>query len=672
MPDSGGVSPTRPAASLPLTLELPTRETSPPRTAVGRWFASGGRLDEPEHVEETHPWYKAMCLTGLDYFGSLAYQPGIALLGAGMLAPTATLLLVGVTVFGVLPVYAAVARRSFVGQGSVAMIEHLFSGWRSKIVVLVLLGFAATDFVLTTTMSACDGARHAIENPYLHPYLAHSQLSLSLLLLVLLAIVFFAGFREAITVAVLTVVPYVALNVVVLVAGLLEILRRPALIAAWHQALLHQAPDHDWKGVFLASAIVFPSLALGLSGFETGVSVMPLINGGAGDAGRSVPLGRIRETRKLLAAAAVIMGALLILSSFVTALLIPRSAYQAGGPASGRAIAYLAHRLLGNGFGTVYDVSTIVMLWLGGASAMAGLINLVPRYLPRFGMAPRWIAYRRPMVATLLVVSVLVTLAFRASVNAQASAFATGVLAIILSAAVAVTIALARESWASRGERRWGLIWAAVFAVVTLVFVYTFIANVFERPDGVIIASIFIFVILTLSAMSRYERARELRVAGVEFVDESSAELWKRLTCKKVNLIPCHAADAGYRHQKAEEIRANFKVSLPLAFLHVNLLDNRSEFISRLRVRVREERHHYVIEVWGAVAIANTIAYLTELLDPEGLFLMLSGRNLMRQSLRYLLLGEGEVGLMVYMILVHYWEWAGKTSGRPALFLTTA
>jgi len=663
-------SPATPPAS-PRLLEVPTRETAPASTALGRWLTSGGRLDEPAPVERGSPWYAVLCLTGLDYFGSLAYQPGIALIGAGMLAPTATLLLVLVTVFGVMPVYAAVARRSYAGQGSIAMLENLFSGWRSKVVVLVLLGFAATDFVLTITVSAADGARHAIENPYLHRYLAHSQFSLTILLLMALGVLFFIGFREVIAVAVAAVVPYLLLNLVVLLVGLRDILRQPALISAWHQTLFLQAPGHDWTGVMLGSAIVFPSLALGLSGFETGVSVMPLIEGGQEDRKRTVPLGRIRDTRKLLAAAAIIMGFLLILSGFVTAMLIPPSAYREGGPASGRAIAYLAHRLVGNGFGTVYDISTIAMLWLGGASAMAGLINLVPRYLPRFGMAPRWVAYRRPMVTALLAVSILVTLAFHASVNGQAGAFATGVLALILSAAAAVTIAFAREFRAAPSERAGSLLWSVLFSVVTLVFVYTFIANVFERPDGVIISAIFICVILTFSALSRYERAKELRVAGMEFVDDDSARLWPSLAGKKVNLVPCHAADAAYRARKAEDIRRNFRVNGPLVFLHVNLLDNRSEFISRLRVSARQEDRHYVIEVWGAVAIANTIAFITELIDPMSLFIILSGRNLMGQSLRYVLWGEGEVGLWVYAILVRYWEWTGKTADRPTLFLTT-
>ena len=128
-------------------------------------------------------------------------------------------------------------------------------------------------------------------------------------------------------------------------------------------------------------------------------------------------------------------------------------------------------------------------------------------------------------------------------------------------------------------------------------------------------------------------------------------------------------ATSSFRVRKAADIRAHYQVTDPLAFLHVSLLDNRSEFIAPLRVQVTQEGENFVIEVSGAIAIANTIAYLSELIDPIGIFLGLTGQNLMHQSLRYLLLGEGEIGLIVYAIVVRYWEWIGKGPRRPVLYI---
>ncbi|HWQ31941.1 MAG TPA: hypothetical protein VNQ79_03590 [Blastocatellia bacterium] len=658
---------------------LPTGRTTPPRTAVGRWLLSGGSLEAQHAEHKAHPWYLVLWLTGVDYFSSLGYQPGIALLAAGALSPLATILLILVTLFGALPIYAQVAARSYAGQGSIAMLENLLSGWWSKIFVLVLIGFGATDFVITMTLSAADAAQHAIENPLLHAHLGEARLAITIGLLALLAAVFLKGFTEAMGVAAAIAIPYLLLNVIVLVRGVYEIIHHPEALPNWQAALWQTVSLKGftgWGGLFVLAAINFPKLALGMSGFETGVSVMPLVSGGEDEdqqqrhlhtPGRP-PHGRIRATRKLLLAAALIMSVLLLLSSFVTTLLIPKSAY-AGGAASGRAIAYLAHELLGNAFGTVYDISTILILWFAGASAMAGLLNLIPRYLPRFGMAPRWVAYRRPLVLVLFTVCVIVTWIFKADVEAQGGAYATGVLALMLSAAIAVALALRRKSADPRigGETS---VWLSnYFWLVAVVFAFTFIDNVIERHDGIIIASAFIFFVLVVSAISRYWRATELRVAEFTFDDETSKQLWEQIRGKKVNLVPLRTATAEHRRRKEEEIRRHYLVSGPLAFIHVSLLDNRSEFMSPLCLRVRREGDNYVIDVSGAIAIANTIAYISELIDPISIFVGLTRQNLMSQSFKFLLWGEGETGMMIYKILLRYWDWTPEDDVRPMIFL---
>jgi hypothetical protein len=633
------------------------------RSAVGKWLSRGEPVSDHAGQEVvTHPWWKVIWLTGVDYFSTLGYQPGIALLAAGAVAPIATVILVLVTLLGAVPVYAQVARRSYAGQGSIAMLENLLSGWKGKLLVLVLLGFAATDFVITMTLSAADAAKHAIENPFLVPVLGDHPILVTLAILTVLAAVFLKGFNEALGLAAAAALPYLALNLVVLGRGAQEVITHPDLLAGWRSTLAAQG---SFPLMIAGALLVFPKLALGLSGFETGVSVMPLIDGGETDREHSprsggTPMGRVANTRKLLLTAAVIMSGMLILSSVVTTLLIAPADYAEGGKASGRAIAFLAHRYLGRGFGTVYDVSTILILGLAGASAMAGLLHLIPRYLPRFGMAPRWAALSRPLVLVLFVINVVITLIFGASVEAQSGAYATGVLVLILSAAFAATLALWRE-------RRWGL--ASYTGILCLVFAYTLADNCLERPDGLIIGTVFTVLLILGCALSRSIRSVEFRIPYGYFADVESWRLGPETRGKKVHLVPIPSSSADARRTKRAEIVRHYNVRGPFLFLHVNLLDNRSEFSAPLEVSLRKDGNDYVGEVFGALAIANTIAYVSEIIDPISIFIGLTRRSLMAQAIRYLLFGEGETGLMVYTILLRYWDWTPEADVRPFIFL---
>ena len=625
--------------------------------AIERFFlpVAPGVQGHPE--VKTRPWHRVLWLTGVDYFSTLGYQPGIAFLAAGALSPLATLVLIAVTLGGVLPVYAEVARRSYAGQGSIAMLERLVPGWPGKLFVLGLLGFATTDFVITMTLSAADAAQHAVENPLLGAFL-HDRLGVTCALLIALAAVFLRGYGEAIAMAMAVAVPYLILNAVVIARGTYEIFSHPQVFASWRGALQQHG---DTSALLLAALLVFPRLALGLSGFETGVSVMPLVRDGSGERS-GPPLGRIRDTRRLLLAAALIMSALLLGSSLVTTLLIPAESFAPGGKASGRALSWLAHALLGETFGGLYDLSTIVILWFAGASAMAGLLNLLPRYLPRFGMAPQWAQHARPLVVVLLAVDLAVTWLFDADIDAQGGAYATGVLALLLSAAIAVVIAFFRER---NGWR------TAAYCVVAAMLAYTFVDNVITRPEGVVISAVFILAMVALSALSRFLRATELRVERVEFDDGISQLLWFAMKDKQVNLVPLRHTDAAGRRSKAERLRRHYRAEGTIVFLHVSLADDTSEFQSKLRAKVSEEDGDFVIEMRGAVAIANTIAWASEQLDPIALFLELSHRNPFSQALQYLLWGEGEVGLLVYQILVRYWQSTAEDDVRPRIFLVS-
>jgi hypothetical protein len=242
------------------------------------------------------------------------------------------------------------------------------------------------------------------------------EVLVTLVLIALLGAVFLKGFTEAIGIALGLVGFYLALNVVVVAHGLFRVLTHPHLVGDWTHAMTQQ---HGNPATMIGIALlVFPKLALGLSGFETGVAVMPHI---AGDRAK-----RIKGAKRLLTVSAVIMSVFLITSSVVTTVLIPQSEFKVGGPANGRALAYLAHESLGSVFGTVYDLATVAILWFAGASAMAGLLNLVPRYLPRYGMAPGWARAVRPLVLVFTGTAFLITIIFHADVDEQGGAYATG------------------------------------------------------------------------------------------------------------------------------------------------------------------------------------------------------------------------------------------------------
>src|SRR5919206_821562 len=428
-----------------------------------RWLleAQAERRKSPHEQQDEvrqHPWWKVTCLTGVDYFSTLGYLPSIAIVGAGALSPIATLLVVLLTLFGMLPMYRRIAAESPHGQGSIAMLERLLSFWKSKLFVLCLLGFIATDFMVTITLSSSDAAAHLTENPFVAEYLGGREILITLVLVLILGGIFLKGFREAVGVAVVVVGAFLLLNIAVVAVGLYESVANPRYVVDWTEALL--SSHSDPLAMIGVAIIVFPQLALGLSGFETGVTVMPLVRGDEEDA-QEHPEGRIRNTGKLLAAAALIMSFFLLSTSFITAVLIPPEELEAGGAAKDRALAYLAHGYLGGAFGTAYDISTILILAFAGASAMAGLLNIVPRYLPRYGMAPEWTRAARPLVLVYTAIAFVITLLFRASVDAQGGAYATGVLVLMTSAAVAVTLSAWRRG--TRGA-------TAAFAAIAVVF----------------------------------------------------------------------------------------------------------------------------------------------------------------------------------------------------------
>jgi len=611
-----------------------------------------------------------MCLCGVDYFSTLGYQPSIAFEGAGTLAPLATLVLVLVTLFGALPIYSHVAGETPDGVGSIGMIERMFSGWGAKLVVLVLIGFAATDFVITKTLSAADAAAHLISNPlyedHVPPWL-QGQMGTTIFLLVLLGAMFLKGYGEVVGVATVLCIAFLGLSFIVVSASVFYLVTHPSLLQHWFAEIssgsyhLEHAPlsgTGPWVAMGIA-ALVFPKLALGLSGFETGVLHIHLVKGT--DADPADPAARIANTRLMMLVAALIMSFFLIGSSLATGTntLIPAEELTlepVKGKAMDRALAYLAHGesphpicpLFGPVFGTLYDVSTILILWFAGASAMGGLLNMVPRYLPRYGMAPAWAAAYRPLVIAFTIINLIVTLAFRADVSAQGGAYATGVLVLMTSACIASFLHEMRKqpephhAAALVGQR-------IAFGLITIVFLYTTLANIYERPDGIIIASIFIATVMAISFTSRFFRSDELRLKEFRFADPADRMLWTDIVVEGAFrvLVP-HRPGSRSLAEKEAEIRRKHRIpeSVPIVFLEVHYGDV-SEFQNAPIISARQEGTRFIIVARDVVSVSHTIAQVAMEMTKGGapldiIFGWSKGGSL-KLALDYVLFGQGDV-----------------------------
>jgi len=683
--------------------ESPSGEsTEPPSTSSSE--PPSPSVNAPRPYQAAWPW--VLCVIGLDYLSTLAYQPSIAFEAAGRLAPLATVFIAASTLFLALPVYWYVAGRSPHGGGSTALLERTITGWFGKLLILVLLAFGAVDLVFTRTLSAAGAAEHLIHNPL--PDWQHSltnatregervrqslppgvqahtaelwnrQTVVTLVVLVLSTVgglLFFRGYtRGFVRLAVIVVAVYLALTLTVVSSGALYLSENPRLVENWWgdvwsgnwRPSTEPKPVEGWGGLILACLPLFPYLALGLSGFELTLMAMPLVRGKPGDDPEN-PRGRIRRTRLLLVVAALTMSAYLLASTLIATVLIPAGAHATEGQAKYRALAYLAHGgtladgtpaaeinpLFGLAFGTIYDLSTVAILALAGLSFAMTLSNWIPPYLYRLGMEFNWSMRLGVLVYLFIGVKFAVTIYFGADLEAHRGAYLTGVLAVFGFAAVAAAV----DVWQRRRSRGWRRIWRSppLFLIAAFVFGASGVLIAYERSLGALMAIGFIVLVLAVSIVSRAWRSTEFRFDRFDFADKATEFEWERLKASDFPALVPLRPGRGVLKDKEIEIRLRHRIpgTVPIVFVQAELADP-SDFAHRPLVRIARENGRVVVHVSRCASIPHALAAVALELAADGgvpeVHFGWSTENPVTANLHFVLFGHGNVPWMVNTLI---------------------
>ncbi|MCC7423254.1 MAG: hypothetical protein IT428_23505 [Planctomycetaceae bacterium] len=654
----------------------------------------------PSESEErfTGPWMLVLCLVGLDYFSSLAYLPSLVTSAVGPLAPLAVLVVVVVTLGVALPLYSYVVGRSPDGLGGTGLIERLVPGWRGKLVVLLLLSFVAADYIVTQNLSIADAAEHLQSNPHFErvaaPFLqkyvrptdwcahplwqwAASRVDTHLLLTLLVTLICFAlwaywrsgSTRRFLAFAAFVVAGYMTLNAVVILGGVIHLAGAGRhLFEAWRASATASIDGGMALGnaSFVSRAVclglaMFPFAVLGLSGFELSMAVAPMVRGRPEDTPEA-PRGRIRNMRKLLVTATVLMSLWLFGAVLVTAVLVPHQALLKDGAAVHRALAYLAHGgtlvdgtsftvaspIFGETFGTVYDAFTIAILSMAGACVLIALRDYVPDYLQRFGMELEF-AHRLGVKMRFFNIIVLLTaVVFHADIARLQWAYVTSVLALLAGGAYAAWLSVRRENL-----KPWvrSLVRPLATGAFTF-FVAMALLSAGISVSGLEIALFFAAGIVLTSAFSRWVRSTELRFHGFDFVDESSRHAWEKCCGFDFQILVPHRPGLHSRDEKVKVIRERHRLGpdVPIILVEAELFDP-SDFFHKPRLRVTNESGMLLIQAKRCSSIAHVLAALSIELArvgrPPELHFGWSDESPMAANLNFLLFGEGNIPWMV-------------------------
>jgi hypothetical protein len=434
--------------------------------------------------------------------------------------------------------------------------------------------------------------------------------------------------------------------------------------------------------------LTFPAMAIGLSGFELSMASAPMVHGDATDDPKH-PVGRIRYTRLLMLAAAVVMSLFVITSIFVVTLLVWEEKPRPDGEgtmrvvpekAVNRSLSYLAHGdklrqqlppnadegavggnhvrgevvvpFAGPAFGFIYDLSTILILCLAGASATISLQELVPEFLSRFGMQMTW-AHRIGVITHLFNITILlVTVVFQASVTAQQWAYAASVLALLFGASLAATLdvrkRLAGSAW------RWPA--SMPFLLISLLFAAMGILIVWQNAVGVAIALLFVLVVLVTAIVSRYLRSSDLRFEGFRFSTPECEARWNEIRKLEFQALVPHDPHTSTLRAKEEEIRHRHRIATEVSIIFIEVtVGDPSDFHQRPLMRIDREGDEEVIRVSRCTSISHVIAAIAlqfrDVGEPPELFFSWSESSPLVNSLTFFLLGEGNIPLLVRALL---------------------
>jgi hypothetical protein len=664
-------------------------------------------IRRPGSVHTANPWPLVLCLVGVDYFSTLAYLPSIAAEAAGIYAPIAAAGVVIVTFLLAIPVYWYVVGHAPDGRGATGMLEDAMPGWRGKIVVLTLLGFAAADFVITRSLSLADAAIHLLQNPHgqrlltwlpqdylkddhgLFPpleYLVHRlgnpqvvvTLALSILSFTIWRIMKRGISRRILLVTAAAVGAYLFLTAIVITSAIIYASRHTDIWHAWLTTVFPPPAAGTAAGANGVSAAgspigwfwpclrialwSFPQLALGLTGFEMIVNVVPRVSSGTNDDAikRS---RRARNTRKLMVTAAAIMAVYLISAVTITTLLVPRAELLPNGNAAHRALAYLAHGspladgatgdalnpIFGHAFGDFYDLSTAFILCLAGVSVTMGLQNLLPHYLNRLGMDVHWAGKSLVIVIVLYAVILLVTVVFRASPALQQWAYATSVLVLLTGAAFAAAKDLGKNShpgFKRAAQMTLAAIAAGFFLTMTGL-------TVMINYSGLVIALCFVFAILVCSFVSRWIRCTELRFEGFEFATEPAQQRWAELCHSGPKILVPHRPGLISVTEKSENLKREYYLNPAVSILFIEVqMGDPSNFYQKPLMKIEREGDLEIIRLSHCVSTSHVLAALCLEMcrdngTPPEIIFGWSLENPLAANLNFMLLGEGNIPWMV-------------------------